>query len=159
MEKVKVEKLQELINDIKTGMMVTANEEDDLRSRPMSTQKVDDKGNIWFFTSGESGKIAEIFEHRAINLAYSKPSDNTYLSVSGVAALVTEEDKIKELYTPTLKAWFPEGIDDPSLVLIKVVPYEAEYWDDTSSKLVNLFKIAKAIAKGEIYDGGSHAKM
>lgn len=58
-----------------------------------------------------------------------------------------------------VKAWFPEGSEDPNLILIKVKPVVAEYWDSTSSKMVVAFNMLKAIVTGEEYDEGHHDKI
>ena len=66
---------------------------------------------------------------------------------------------MKELYNPAIKAWFPQGLDDPNLALLKVTPLQAEYWDSSSSKMITLLQMAKAIATGEKYNEGQHGKI
>ena len=36
---------------------------------------------------------------------------------------------MKELWSPVYKAYFPEGLDDPALRLLKVNVHKAEYWE------------------------------
>ena len=36
---------------------------------------------------------------------------------------------IHEAWKPTFKIWFPEGADDPNIVLLHVKGEDAEYWD------------------------------
>ena len=60
-----------------------------------------------------------------------------------------DTDKIRQLWRPVLKAWFPKGVDDPDLALLRVDIISAQYWDSTSSKLVQLFGMIKAIATGQ----------
>jgi general stress protein 26 len=36
---------------------------------------------------------------------------------------------MKDLWTPEIKHWFPNGLDDPDLTLLKVDIVEVEYWD------------------------------
>ena len=47
------------------------------------------------------------------------------------------------------KAWFPGGPTDPDLALLQVRITQAEYWDVTDSKMVQLAKMAKAAVTGE----------
>ena len=101
----------------------------------------------------------DVIEHPKVCLSYSSSEKNSFLSLSGVAKAVADQEKMKELYTPILKAWFPKGLEDPTLILIKVHIDEAEYWDGTSSKLVQVFKMGKAIVKGERYTSGDHEKL
>ena len=153
-----IKKLKELVDEVRIAMLCTS-QDDQLRSRPMSTAQFDDEGNIWFFTNEHSGKADEVSESHQICLAYSSPSKNSYISISGSARIVNDWAKMKELYNPAIKAWFPEGLDDPNLALLKVTPSEAEYWDSSSSKMVTLFQMAKAIVTGEKYDEGQHGKI
>ena len=159
MELQSLKKVQEIINDIKIGMFTTTTQHRNLTSRPMTTQEVDDNGDVWFFTSDETGILVDIIEHPKVSLSYSSAEKNSFLSLSGVAKAVVDKDKMKELYTPILKAWFPKGLEDPTLILIKVHIDEAEYWDGTSSKLVQAFKIGKAIVSGNQYSSGEHEKL
>ena len=77
----------------------------------------------------------------------------------GSAKIVTDRKKIDELWNPFVKVWFPEGKDDPELVLIKIAPHSAEYWDSSSSKMVVLFNMAKALVTGEEYNEGEYGKI
>jgi len=151
-------KLKELIEDIDFAMLTTING-GQLRSRPMSTQKFELDGDIWFFTSDQTHKVDEIEKDNRVNVAYSKPEDNVYISVSGRARLVKDKAKIEELWNPILKAWFPKGLDDPTLALLQISVEEAEYWDSPNSKIVQLVGFVKALITGTPADGGEHGKV
>ncbi len=153
------EKLKGKLKDIKIAMLTTEEPDGDLRSRPMSTSEMDEDGCLWFFTNEFSPKVNEINQEHKVNLSYANPDDNTYVSVSGQAVLSTDKSKIKELWNPILKAWFPEGLDDPKLALLKITPRQAEYWDSTSSKVIQFYNIAKAIVTGERHNSGENKKV
>ena len=153
-----IEKIRELTHGIDFCMLTTI-DSGHLRSRPMSTQEMDLDGELWFFTSDDTHKVTEIEKDNRVNLAYSKPDDNVYLSISGRAEVVKDRAKIEELWSPVLKAWFPEGKDDPTLCLLKVSVEQAEYWDAPNSKIVQLFGMVKAIATGQEADYGENRKM
>ena len=139
--------------------MLTTISNGKLRSRPMSTQELDENGDLWFFTSDNSHKIEEINADNRINAAYSDPSGNTYVSVFGTAEVVKDRAKMEELWSPILKAWFPKGLDDPTVCLLKINIEEAEYWDSSSSTLVQLAGFVKALVTGKEADGGDHGKI
>ena len=65
------EKLKELTRDIAICMLTTAEQDGTLRSRPMQTQDTDENGDFWFFTSAESGKVAETQADPRVNLGYA----------------------------------------------------------------------------------------
>lgn len=153
-----IEKFKKLTESIDFCMLTTING-GQLRSRPMSTQEMDENGDLWFFTSDQTHKVDEIQADNRVNVAYAKPDDNTYVSVSGRGEISKDRQKIEELWNPILKAWFPKGLDDPSICLLKVSVEEAEYWDSPNSKIVQLAGFLKAIVTGESAKGGEHGKV
>ena len=72
---------------------------------------------------------------------------------------IEDRQKMKELWTPMLKAWFPQGLDEPGIVLLKIKPSEARYWDVDAAKLVILFSMVKAAVTGEVNDMGEHGAL
>jgi general stress protein 26 len=153
-----VAKVAELIKDINIAMMTTEAEDGLLHSRPMATQKTEFDGTLWFFTGLSTGKISEIDWNPEVNLSYSDGGANKYVSVSGTAEIVDDRAKKEELWSDIYKAWFPQGLDDPDLCLLRVDVTFAEYWDVPSGKMVQVFGFLKAIATGERLkmEGESH---
>ena len=147
-----VGKLAKLIKDVRVAMLTTVEADGYLRSRPMATQQTEFEGTLWFFTWIDSAKVHEIERDHHVNLAYANPSDEVYVSVSGTARVVRDQAKAKELWNPLHKAWFPKGLDDPNLGLLRVDVEKAEYWDSPSSAVVQLIGFAKAITTGKRYD-------
>ncbi len=154
-----VDKLQSLIKDVNVCMFTTVDNEGVVSTRPLTTIDVDGEGNIWFFTNEFGEKILEESYDNSAYLIYSHPGANTYLYVKGTSNLIVDRSKIEEHWKPMLKAWFPQGIDDPKLCLIKVITEEAKYWNSTSSKMVVFYNIVKAIAKKEKYEEGEVGKL
>lgn len=152
-------KLWDLISDVKVAMLTTADEEGCLRSRPMVTQHDHAAGELWFFTPASSGKVREVGREQHVNVSYSLPDKERYVSISGRAEMVKDPEKIKQLWSPLLKAWFPKGADDPDILLLKVKIDRAEYWDAPSSKMVHLLGMARAAATGERYTPGEHGEV
>lgn len=157
-KKEAVEKLNELIKDVQIAMLTTI-DWGVLRSRPMQTQEFEFDGDLWFFTSTDTHKTDEIEKDRRVNVSYASPDSNTYVSVSGTAEVVKNRAKIEELWNPIYKAWFPKGLDDPSLCLLKISVEQAEYWDSSSSALVEIAGFVKALVTGQRADGGDHGKV
>jgi general stress protein 26 len=151
--------LKDKVEDVRIAMLVTVNANHEIHSRPMGTAELDEEGNIWFFTNEYSSKVDEISHENKVVVTYSNPNNNTYLSIKGTASLVDDREKMKKLWNPIIKAFFPDGIDDPKLTLLKVDTEEAEYWDSNSSKMVVGFQMLKAAITGERYDQGDHGKI
>lgn len=132
------EKLRDLVREIDIAMVTTVTPDGALRSRPMATREFTDDGEIWFFTSDDSGKAADLAEEHAVNVSYSEPKKQHYVSISGNATVVHDRDRAEELWQPSLKAWFPKGLDDPHLALICVRIETAEFWDTHIAKVTRL---------------------
>lgn len=151
-----IEKIGELIKDIDFTMMTTIDEEGELQSRPMSTQKAEFDGTVYFFTFDDTDKVRHIRKNPRVNLAYSAPDQQTYISLKGTAEESKDRQKMEELWSPELKAWFPEGLETPGITLIKVYVESAEYWDSSSSMIAHAIGMVKAAVTGESYEMGEN---
>ena len=150
-----IEKLAALMNDIQLAMLTTIEPDGTLRLRPMTTQQVEFDGDLWFFTQESAPKVDEVERDDRVNVAYAAPDANRWVSVFGTAQVVHDRAKAEALWQPLLKAWFPQGLDD----LLKVTVEQAEYWDTSSSKMVQLAGFVEAIATGKAYEPGDNEKL
>lgn len=157
--KESIEKIRSLIKDIKFAMLTTEEDDGSLRSRPMATQQSEFDGTLWFFTAKNATKVKEVDHHHEVNVSYSDTDKKVFVSVSGYAELIEDKQKIKELWNPLYQAWFPDGLDDPELALLKVNVYKAEYWDSDISKMVALAGFIKSKIRGEQPKLGKHEKV
>lgn len=142
-------KINALIKGIRIAMFTSVDEHGELHARPMGTQQVEFDGTLWFFTQRSTEKVDEFRHNPNVNVAYSDPDKQRYVSVAGKATLVDDDAKKKELWQPALKAWFPDGLDDPQLALIRVDVEGAEYWDQPSGKIVAVYGMVKAAITGK----------
>ncbi len=154
-----IEKLGELIKDIDIAMLTTIDDDGSLRSRPMGTQNNNFDGTLWFFTGASSHKVLEVQHDQRVNVAYSDAKHNRYVSVSGTARLNRDKAKIAELWNPALKAWFPNGLEDPDIALLQIEVDKAEYWDSPSSTVVHMVGFVKSVATGQRYEPGENEKI
>jgi general stress protein 26 len=154
------QKLQEMIKDIDFCMLTTVDENNDLHSRPMSlNSEVDQDGNLWFFTAASSHKVTEVNRTPKCNVSFANPDDQRYVSITGKAELITDKRKIKELWKPELKIWFPKGTDDPDIALLRLGIEKAEYWDNPSSTVSTVLSFVSALVKGESASWGENKKL
>ncbi len=154
-----VKKFKDLVESVNICMFTTLDDSRNIFSRPMSTVKIDDEGNAWFFTNEYSEKIQEVSGDNSVTLIYAHPGKNVYVSVRGSCTIIVNRKQIQELWNPLLKAWFPLGVDDPKLCLIKVTTEDAYFWNSHSSKMVVYFKMLKAIANKERYEEQDSGKL
>jgi len=130
----RLNRLYELIEDIEIAMMTTRRPDGSLVSRPMATQRRSSGAHLWFVAREDSRKIGEIARDPNINLSYYKERTREWISVSGAARICRDRAKIRELYEPAWKAWFPNegglrdgGPEDPRMILIGVEARSAQY--------------------------------
>ena len=154
-----LKKLNDLIKGVKFAMMTTVELDGSLRSRPMATQATEFDGDAWFFTTESAPKVDEVEHDRRVNLSFAGKDDNVWVSMSGTAEVVRDRAKMAELWSPDLKAWFPDGLDQADLALLKVHVDQAEYWDATSNKVAFVAGMLKSIARGESYQPGENKKL
>lgn len=148
-----LEKFKELVEDVRICMLTTRAADGALSARPMGHVKIEDDGSLWYFTNEYSDKIKEISQDNEVFITYASPSKNSYVAFNAKATLSDDREKMKELWTPMMKAWFPEGLDDPKILLIKADPEEAEFWDGPSNKIVLMFGMIKAAITGKFTQG------
>ena len=153
-----IEKMQELIKHNAICMFGTY-ENSKLQVRPMSVQEVDGEGTFWLLSARESQKNQSIAANTEVQLFFSNAGDSEFLSVSGIAEISTDREKIEELWNQIAKAWFTKGKDDPSISVLKVVPSESYYWDTRNGKMISLLKIAAAAVTGRRELEGVHGKV
>ncbi|CAF2469127.1 unnamed protein product [Rotaria sp. Silwood2] len=146
-----LEKLFEIIRHAKFSMLTTVNQDGTLHSRPMINKQADSfHGELWFFTHQSTHKITELKKgSEEVNVSYSDPDHQSYVSISGRADLVDDSTKKKDLWNDSLKIWFPKGLDDPDLTLLRINIVEAEYWDASTSIMKKLYGLAKATILGD----------
>ncbi len=134
----RIEKLNELIAGIEIAMFTSVHASGHLHSRPMATQAVSEDGFLWFFARQHSSKIDEIRNVHEVNVAYADPANMRFVSVSGPCELIRSRPTSTALWKPEYKRWFPRGVEDPDLILLKVTINSAEYWDTTESRMRHL---------------------
>ena len=117
------------IQAIRIALLTTQAPNGTLRSRPMATHQLDPDGTMWFFTREDSDKVAHIRQHPAIALGFSNPESQVSVSTAGKAEVVKDQAKVDALWDESLRDWFPEGKDDPNIVLLRITTINGEYWD------------------------------
>jgi general stress protein 26 len=151
-------KLWSMIKGIRVAML-TSWDGQRMHARPMHGYQEGFEGELWFFTRLDSGKTHEVMRFDQVNLAYADTGSNTYVSVAGRAEIVLDRETTKRFWNPHVSAWFPKGLDDPDLALIKVTAEGAEYWDSTSSSMRYFWEVATANLTGREPQVGENKRL
>jgi general stress protein 26 len=149
------------IDEIEIAMMTTRRLDGHLQSRAMATQKHASGADLWFVTLEDTEKVRDLQSDPHVNLSYYKDRTREWVSVSGIATISRDRAKIRELYAPDWKAWFPKGgdprhgtPDDPRMVLIGVTVHAASFLDVDKPQPVVLFEVVKGWLTGSTPDVG-----
>jgi len=150
-----------LIDKFNYAMLVTQSLEGEIRARPMVIVGHDEGGVIYFATRAEDGKLGEIIKNPSVGVTLQ--GGRRFVSISGRARVETSRDVINSIWPTAMKVWFPDGIEDPQLVVILIEPTYAEYWDQAGlNRPVVLWEEGKALLTGTIPSSepaGAHAKI
>ncbi|MFC5625946.1 pyridoxamine 5'-phosphate oxidase family protein [Algoriphagus winogradskyi] len=148
-----VEKIRELIDKSGSCFFVTSTSlNNSHKSRPMSVQKTDEAGNIWFLSAKDSMKNMEIAADTDVTLYFQGSSYSDFLELNGHAYITDDKAKIEELWDPTVKAWFTEGKDDPRISVIQFIPDSGYYWDNKHGNTVAGIKVLISAISGKTMD-------
>jgi general stress protein 26 len=143
--------LYEIINDLDICILTTVESNGQLHSRPMGTIDNRDDGAIWFFTDTDGSIPKNLKSNPQVSLGYSNASGR-HATISGKGEIILDRDLIEAKWTEDLKAWFPKGVTDPKIALLKVSPERGEYWDAGSSTLISMLGYLKAKVTGQKAD-------
>ncbi len=138
-QEVNMKRLATMIRGINVAMLTSQAADGSLRSRPMASPDAEFDGTLWYFTQIGTDKAIEISQNPQVNVSYVSAAEHRYVSLSGRASLVDDRAKMQELWAPAHRTWFPQGLDDPELRLIRVDIARAEYWDMLSAAMTQLF--------------------
>lgn len=143
-------------------MLVTHSEGGKLHARPMQVAEVEDSGRLWFLTGADTGKVEEIRADASVSVLFQNERAS-FLNLSGVARLTRDRSRIEALWSEGFKTWFPQGKDDPNLLLVAVEPEEAEYWDNRGANKVRYaIQALGAYIQGErpeVKEGEQHGRV
>jgi general stress protein 26 len=77
--KAAIEKIKALATNADISLFTTKLLYTPLTTRPMSTQEVDEQGNLWFMSRKDSNKNKEIYQDNRVQLFYSNKANAEYL--------------------------------------------------------------------------------
>ncbi len=143
-----LEKVRSLLGNFRAAMFTTTDGRE-IHTRPMALlgKASDFYGSLWFFTDRRSHKIDEI--NRGVTaLLFQNDADSAHLQLNGRATHAPDPEKMKALYTPFVKTWFPGGLDDPNITMIRFDAESGQFWETPGGAIQSLAAFAKALVTG-----------
>jgi len=153
-----LKKLWDLMSTVKVAMLVSE-DGGHLRARPMVAAQDKFDGTLFFYTRSSAHKVNEVGHDSRVCVTYADPGKQDYVSLSGTAAVDRDPALVKAHWSEIMRTWFPKGVDDPEIAILKVSVEQAEYWDAPSSTMVHLFGYVKAVTTGKSPHPGENEKV
>lgn len=104
----------------------------------MGAVRIEDDGSCWFFASKSSGKIRDIEVNNKIQVIFADSASESYVEVHGAGSVVCDEQEIMNKWSPLVSQWFPNGIKDPQVCLVRIEITSVFYWDDRTEGIQRL---------------------
>jgi general stress protein 26 len=124
-----VDQMKSLADTSIICMLITTDAEGKRSNKPMAAIRIDDEGNCWFFASKSSGKIKDISTNNKIEVVFANPDSDDYLEIHGSGSTICDTGEIQRNWSPLVNEWFPKGITDPEICLVKIDVTSVFYWD------------------------------
>lgn len=141
--------LREIIDDIEIAMLTTLDASGEMQCRPLQTQKMGDDCALWFITRADTSAARHAASRPQVSLCYASPEKQTYAVVYGQIECLHNREVLERLWTPAHKVFFPEGREDPGLVLLRVDPTHADCWTGPSGWIARTLAFAAAYLTGD----------
>lgn len=155
-------KLHELLEGFPCAMLATRTTDGELHARPMAVADVEEGGRVWFLTQRDSAKMDEIANDNHANVTLQ--SNAQFVSLSGYVSTLHDPAKVNAIWNEAWRTWFPDGKNDPRLILLRFDAHRGEYWDNSgTSGIKYLIEAGKAYLSGTQpdveHDPKIHAKV
>jgi general stress protein 26 len=155
-----VAKIQSLVDQSKSCFFCTSVAVDgSTAARPMTVQKVDDEGNLWFLSARDTHKDQELTINPRVRLYFQSSAHGAFLEINGSATVTQDRKKIDELWQPIMNNWFSEGREDPRISVIKVSAIDGYYWETKHGFAVAGIKMLIGAVTGTATDVGVEGEL
>ena len=155
-----VERIREVVDKTETCFFCTAVASGESGgTRPMNVRKVDSDGHLWFLSASDSHKNLELGRDPSVRLFFQGSEHSGFLQLTGSASISREARRIKDLWSPVLRTWFTEGIEDPRITVIRFTPAGGYYWDNKHGNAVAGIKMLIGAAIGKTLDDSIEGEL
>jgi general stress protein 26 len=119
-----------------------------MHARPMVIARLDKGMDTYLLTDSDSVKVHEISKNP--NALVTFQSSSQFASMKGEVVVTHDRTLLETMWKETWKVWFPLGIGDPNIAILKFTPHEGEFWDNAGMQgLKYIYGAAKAYIAGE----------
>lgn len=149
-------RLWDAIDKRRIGMLGPA--EGGTHFQPMTGFLERDTNQLYFFTYKDSD-LAALIGEGAPALFVFQDGDDLWASIEGRLSPDTDRSRMDRYWGPAVAAWYPEGKDDPRLILLRLDCDDAQVWISEAGPVRFAWEIAKANARHERPDLGDQTRI
>ncbi|SPH23479.1 hypothetical protein DEA8626_02542 [Defluviimonas aquaemixtae] len=143
------------LGEVRAGMLGV--EGSGQHMQPMTHFTDPDRAELWFLTGIETDLVRAVGQGARAHFCFVGKDQDFYACLSGLLEQVEDREKLTEIWSPLASAWFPKGIDDPEVCLLRMTLHEAALWTVTGSALVFGFNVLRAnLSEDREPDLGDH---
>ncbi len=128
-------KTRDYLDSVKTVSLATS-----MESKPscriMEIQKVDSDLKIWFVAHKSSPKITQIDKNSNVCIVSFNEDTFRDIRLFGRIEVLTDMETKKSVWNDELEPYFPGGINDPELTVLKFISERLEYRDIKAGGLI-----------------------
>ncbi len=150
-EPLTIDELHERVEEVRIAMATTIDQTGLLSSRPLTVQRIDDRGDVYFIVARDAEWV---IGGQAMNVSLVD-GGRTWISVVGRAEYVEGTSLVSDLWDDMTDTYFPDG--PASAVALQVHADRWEYWT-APNKFGQIAGMAKAFlmdSQPDIGDSGS----
>lgn len=127
---------------------------EDMHAEPMYAQlDKEADGEFWFYTSRDN----RIAKGGKAMVHFASKGHDVFACIRGTLTVESRKEIIDKYWSNPVEAWFEQGKDDPSLLMLRFELTDAEVWDaDPSFKGMFKMLTGKTVKPEEM---GAHEKV
>jgi len=114
------------LGETRTGMLGIPSDDD--YAQPMTAHFNGSAGPIWFYARRDSDIARSAEGGHPAQFHYASGGHDLYACVHGDLTAVEDTDAASRFWSDEVARWFPQGQDDPDLIMLRFEPSKAQIW-------------------------------
>lgn len=125
-------------------------------AQPMTAFQEEGSTSIWFFSRDDVELVRDVGVGGANGrFEYGSKDQKVWASLKGRLSIAPRDQTVIDRHwNPVLSAWYPDGKNDPHLVLLRFDSADGRIWVSDGGLLKFAFEIVKANVMGDTPDSG-----
>jgi general stress protein 26 len=140
-------------------MMLGLDGVEDGHTRPMTAQFENDQSPLWFFAAKDHALTQKIGPRQRAIATFAAKGHDLFATVQGTLSVNTDRAVVDRLWNRDVAAWYPQGKDDPNLVLLRLDAQQAEIWLHESSLFAGAKLLLGADPKKEYAENTARVRL